>query len=272
MHAERSAIPHPTIDLELFVVPVYTGLIALGAVAGLAAAYVVLRSRSRRASAPGAYIDGALIVFIAGWIGARAYHILTNWDYYRARPEEITAWGVGGLGMRGALMLGVLAVLLFARVRRFSAGHLLDAAAVGLAIGQTIGWIGALVQGANYGVVSDSAIAQELPDLYGLTNLRFPVQHAEIALFAVILAALGLLALERRPAGWLFGVYLLLSSLGNFALGFERGDQTAYVGALRVDQLVDAALVPVALAGLSVLTFKTRRGATETRHAALQAK
>ncbi len=256
----------------MFVVQVYTGLVALGAVTGLAVAYLFLHSRSRRASAPRAYIDGALLVFIAGWIGARAYHILTNWDYYRARPEEFTAWGVGGLGMRGALILGFIALLVYARVRRFSPGYLFDAAALGLAIGQSIGWIGALVQGANYGVVSESSIAQESPDLYGLVDLRFPVQHAEIALFTLIFIALELLALQRRPAGWLFWVYLFLSSLGNAALGFERGDQTAYVGALRVDQLVDTALVMIALAALVVMAFKTRPGATDAHRATLQAE
>lgn len=195
---------------------------------------------------------------VAGWIGARVYHILTNWDYYRARPEEITQWGVGGLGIRGALLLGFAALWVYARVRRFGFGHLLDASALGLAIGQAIGWIGALVEGANYGVVSTSPLAQELPDLHGLLEWRFPVQQAETTVFVLLFLALVTLALQPRPAGQIFWIYLLIASLANATLGYQRGDPTSYIGAWRIDQLVDAALALIALAALATQRLRMR--------------
>ena len=238
---------HPTIDLDFFEIPVYTAMVALGAAAGLLAAYLFLRTRSRRASALPVFIDGALIAFAAGYIGARAYHVATNWDYYAARPEEIAQPGLGGLGMRGAFILALIALMFYSAVRKISFWYFADAAALGLAIGQALGWVGALAQGANYGVVSDSQIAMDLPDLYSLIQPRFPLQHFEIALFAVLFVGLVIAAAQRPRAGTLFAAYLLLASLGNFALGFQRGDDTAYVGALRIDQVVDAAFVVIAL-------------------------
>lgn len=238
---------HPTIDLDFFELDVYTALVALGILAGLLVAYLFLRSRSRRASAFAAFLDGALVALAAGWTGARGYHVLTHWEYYAARPEEIAQLGLGGLGIRGGLVLAFLAVFVYARVRRLSFGHLADAAALGLSIGQAIGWAGALVQGANYGVVSDSRIAMELPDLYGLVQPRFPLQPVEIALFAVLFIGLLWQAAQRRTPGTLFLMYLLIASAANALLGFQRGDETAYAGPWRVDQLVDLALVFCAL-------------------------
>ncbi len=242
---------NPTIDLEWFEIPVYTAIVGFGAAAGLLAAYLFLRSRSRRASAPPVFLDAALLAFAVGWIGARAYHVATHWDYYVARPEEIAQPELGGLGIRGALVLGLAALVIYAAARRISFWYFADAAAIGLAIGQAIGWVGALIQGANYGVVSDSQIAMDLPDLYGLVQPRFPLQPAEMTLFALLFIVLLFIAAQRPRAGTLFIVYLLLASAANFVLGFQRGDDTAYVGALRIDQVVDAA--SIVLAGLIAL-------------------
>ena len=230
---------HPTFDLDFTEIPQYTALIILGALIGLAATWLYLRWRYRRAATLPIFLGGALIVFIAGWIGARAYHVATNWDYYVARPDEITQIGLGGMAMRGALILGFIALIVYARWRKIVLAKVLDAAALGLAIGQAIGWAGAFVQGANYGVVSDSQIAMDLPDLYGLVAPRFPLQHAEIILFAVLGLGLVALAFYKPKPGILFLVYALIASIGNFALEFQRGDETLWFSGLRIDQWVD---------------------------------
>ncbi len=244
----------PTIDLYLIELPIYTALVGLGLAVGLLAAYVYLRAR--RLTRLDLFLDGALLALAAGWMGARVYHVIMRWDYYQTRPDEIASlsglWDgsmPGGLGMRGAVLLGLAAVALYAGVRRLSFWHLADAAALGLAVGQAIGWVGALAQGANYGIVSDSRLALELSDLYGLMAPRFPLQHVEILVYGVVFLVLLALAAQNRPPGTLFFVYLIAVSLSNAALGFQRGDETAYWGALRVDQIVDAAVAALAMAG-----------------------
>jgi phosphatidylglycerol:prolipoprotein diacylglycerol transferase len=222
------------------------------------------------------FLNAALLSFAAGWIGARAYHVLMRWDYYQARPDEIAPLSAvlngtmpGGLGIRGAFLLGLLAVALYAKVQRLSFWRMADAGALGLALGQAIGWVGALVQGANYGVVSDSRLAVESADLYGLVAPRFPLQHVEILLYALVF--LGLLALaaptplaaQKRPPGTLFFVYLIVVSLANTALGFQRGDETAYWGNLRVDQIVDVLYAAVGFAAWIAQSRTDRRVAAQ---------
>ncbi len=259
---------HPTIDLSWIEIDEYSAFVGLGVLAGLAIAFLYLRTRSRRASAPGPFVDCAFVTLAAGWLGARAYHIAMHWEYYAARPEEITQVGLGGLAVRGGVLLGLLALLLFARVRRISAGYLLDAAALGLAIGQAIGWAGALVQGAYYGIPSDSQFAVELPDVYGLVELRFPVQQVEIALYAVLFVWLLVLAAQRRRTGTLVLTYLIVSSLANVAIGFQRGDDTAYWGTWRVDQVIDLAAGLIAIGGLLWQWIVGRAGVIKSRSTA----
>lgn len=244
---------HPTIDLGFKEISLYTALVILGAVIGLVSAFLFLRTYSRRVYSLELFLDAALVTFAAGWIGARAYHVLLSWDYYSTRSDQILSWEAGGLGMRGALIAGSMALAIFARVRRVSFWRLADAAGLGLAIGQALGWVGAFVEGANYGAVNDSAIAMELPNLYGIVEPRVPVQYAEIALFVLLFVGLFGWSLQRPRIGVLFVVYLGAAALGNFALGFFRGDESVYLGGLRVDQVFDAAFVAAALVGWRLL-------------------
>ncbi len=253
---------HPTIDLEFIELSFYSVLVLLGLLAGLAVAYLYLRGRSRRLRAPGAFLDSVLVALGTGWVGARAYHVLTHWEYYQARPEEIAQFDLGGLAIRGAFIAAFAGVALYARLRRVSFWHLADAAALALALGQAVGWVGALVHGANYGVISESPPAMDLPDLYGLVQPRFPLQHAEIALFALVFVGLLIMAGQRRRPGSLFLAYLFVVSAANLALGFERGDETLYVYGMRIDQIVDAILAAAGLTGLLAQKWMERRALT----------
>ncbi len=247
---------HPQLDLDFVQIDWYTALVALAILLGLAAAFIYLRWRTRPVFPVTIFFDGALLVLAAAWLGARGYHVLAHWDYYATRPGEILSFGAGGLGIRGAIVLGFVALALYARWRRLRWARLLDASALGLALGQAVGWVAALVEGANYGIVSESRIAQDLPDIYGLIDPRFPLQHIEIIFFALLFIFLAAIAGRRPRSGFVFLVYLLLSSLANGLLGFGRADETAYLGTLRIDQIFDTALALLALVGLAVFQWR----------------
>jgi phosphatidylglycerol:prolipoprotein diacylglycerol transferase len=236
---------------------VYTVMLTLAAISGFGAAYFFAR---RWGIATNVFLDGAILVTLAGIVGARAYHVAMRWDYYRANPDDILNLAQGGLGMRGALILGLIALVIYARVRHLALGQLLDAGAVGLALGQALGWLGAHYAGVNYGIVSDSVWAVELADIYGLVEPRYPVQVWASAFFAVLFLALALSAWRMRGlAGGLFLAYLLAASLGGFASGFIRGDETLYVGDWRADQLVDVDWVAVALIAMGARLMRSQQ-------------
>lgn len=236
-----------TIDLFFIELSTYTAFVLLGIGAGLGVALAYVRWRARRTLPPGVFLNVALVTLAVAYLGARAYHVALNWEYYSARPETMAQFGAGGLAMRGAFIAGALALFVYARLRRLNVDKLADAAALGLALGQAIGWVGALARGANYGMVSDAPFALELPDVYGLVAPRFPLQHLQIGVFALTFIILVILAMNKPRAGTLFWVYVGVTAAANFVLGFYRGDETLYVGALRVDQVVDLMLVAFAV-------------------------
>ncbi len=225
--------------------PVYSLFILLAAVVGLLVAVVY----AYRTNLPlTILLDAALVVVILGSIGARAYHVLAHWDYYQQNMDDILNLSQGGMGLRGGLILGLAGLALFAFLRRAPFWQLADAGALGLALAQSIGWNGARLVGANYGVASDWAFAQDLPDVYGIINPRVPVQSLAMVFFFMLFLVLGWMAWRGRPrAGMLFFIYLIVAALGGLVLGSLRADETLIWNGWRIDQWIDLLLAGAGL-------------------------
>src|SRR5207237_10266839 len=76
---------------------------------------------------------------LAGLVGARAYEVIFNWDYYGQHPSKIPAVWEGGLAMHGGLIVGPLVGVLLARKWHVPILRGLDVTAPGIVLGQAIG-------------------------------------------------------------------------------------------------------------------------------------
>lgn len=90
--------------------------------------------------------DALLWVLGGGLVGARLYHILSLWEFYRQHPLAVLFLWNGGLGIYGALGGGLFGLLVFLKLGRTRLRQgfgevfaLLDIAAPGLAVGQAVG-------------------------------------------------------------------------------------------------------------------------------------
>ncbi len=247
---------------------VYSLFILLAALLGLTAACFY----GRQVQLPLAMLlDAALVVVLAGAVGARAYHVLSHWDYYAQNLDDITNLAQGGMGLRGAFILGLGALLSFVFLSRTAGGSasfwkLADAGAIGLVLAQSIGWYAAQLVGANYGVVSDSPLARDLPDVYGLVAPRMPVQWLATIFFFGLFVALAWTAWRTRPReGMIFLTYLIFSALGGWVLGAWRADETLNWNGWRIDQWIDVMWIGVGLVVLgmriSPIPLLLKRGA-----------
>ena len=102
--------------------------------------------------------NALIIAIILGIIGARIYHVFSEpaggtvgWSYYREHPIEILYIWHGGLGIYGAIVGGVLGVVLYAWRARLHPFQWLDYGAPGLALGQAIGRWGNFINQELYG-------------------------------------------------------------------------------------------------------------------------
>jgi hypothetical protein len=67
-----------------------------------------------------------LIALFGAWIGARVAFIFLHWSYYQIHQNEILQIWMGGLHWSGAILGGLILILLFAGIRNRSLSHLLD--------------------------------------------------------------------------------------------------------------------------------------------------
>src|SRR5207244_12175173 len=84
-------------------------------------------------------INAAQWAILAGLLGARAYEVIFNWDYYGQHPSKIPAVWEGGLAMHGGLILGPLVGVWLAARWRLPVLRCVDVAALAFALGQAFG-------------------------------------------------------------------------------------------------------------------------------------
>lgn len=129
--------PQPVLaELGPFTIHWYGLFLSLGAVAG----YVVFRWLGRRYRLPARQLETLyFLTVLAGFIGARLYHVLNEWGYYAAHPNEVLAVWNGGLAIHGGLLAGLAVFILYARRQGLSFWLLADLAVPAVALGQAIG-------------------------------------------------------------------------------------------------------------------------------------
>ncbi len=123
--------------------PVPVRAYALCIVAGVIAAIWIGDRRWRaRGGRPEEVADIALWAVPFGIVGARLYHVLTDYDRYfgaDGNPWEALYLWRGGLGVWGAIALGAVGALIAAKRRGIKVPPLLDALAPGVLVAQAFG-------------------------------------------------------------------------------------------------------------------------------------
>ncbi|MGB2711628.1 MAG: prolipoprotein diacylglyceryl transferase family protein [Conexibacter sp.] len=179
---------------------------------------------------------------IGGLVGARLYYVVQHYDDVK---DDLVGNIFSGAGLvwYGGLMGGIVAVLLWARWRRFLTLQLLDLAAPALALGYAIGRIGCQISGdGDYGKASDLPWAMGYPDGAVPTAPGVTVQPTPI--YETL--SMGLLALvlwrvrDAVQTGALFGLYLVGAGLERFLVEFaRRNDEVAgFLTAAQIESLV----------------------------------
>ena len=70
--------------------------------------------------------DVILFVMPIGILGARAYFVAFQWDYYSLHPNELLAFWNGGLAIYGGIIAGVITLLIVCKVKKIKPFAMLD--------------------------------------------------------------------------------------------------------------------------------------------------
>lgn len=226
---------------------IYAVLIGMGATLGV---WQVIRTAPARQAER--WADAALLTLLLALVGARAAHVGLEWAYYAEYPLEIPAFWMGGLSWWGAVLGGMLGVLLAAwrlRLGLASAGDGLARLVSPLAVGA---WLGCWQAGSAYGASVPAGAWWGVPsaDEAGVVAGRVPLQ-----LFAALLVVVfDWLYIRFGNVAFGSGIYSGLTAFSLAAavlmVSFFSAQPSLQVQGMALDSWI-----ALGLAGLALLTM-----------------
>lgn len=238
------AIPSPgfkVLNLGPLSFRAYGVAIAIGA---LTAIWIARKRWSEYGGDPEEITSLALVAVPAGLIGARLYHVITDWSslYSDGRwwPDAFMIWN-GGLGIPGGLIAGSIAAVLMTRRLGLEWRRVGDAVAPAIPVAQAIGRLGNWFNQEVFGRPTN------LPWGLRIDVANRPFGYAKFATFHptflyeglwnLALAAFIMVVSRRvvlRPGRW-FAMYVMGYGLGRLWVEGLRIDRASLVLGLRVN-------------------------------------
>ncbi len=267
----------------------YGILIVFGA---LLAAFLSTIEARRRGEDPEHVWNLLTWCLILGIIGARLYHVVSSptgnfagWAYYRDNPIDIIRFwdassgivGLRGLGIFGAILGGIVAIVAYTAIQRLSLLRWLDIPAPALLLAQAIGRLGNRLNQELYGPLTNlpwafhinpnypcqepdgSPMACGAPDRLDASARQWYATHGFHPTFYYeatwdVVGFVLLWFLARRLRNWLrdgdvFFMYLIWYPLGRFWVELFRPDAWR-IGALATAQWLAVIGILIGVGGI----------------------
>jgi phosphatidylglycerol:prolipoprotein diacylglycerol transferase len=186
--------------------------------------------------------DALLWVLIPALVGARLWYVIQaviggSDAFSLSRPLDIINPRTGGMNIFGGAVFGIIALIIYTRVKKVNGWLLADGALMGLLIGQGIGRFGNFINVELYGPPTNSSwFGMLVPEMYRMAQFRglppetrfHPTMIYEAAW--LFLSFIVLYVLFRRfqkqfVHGVISGAYFILAGFGRFITEFWRPDQ-----------------------------------------------
>jgi len=202
----------------------------------------------------------AVYAVIAGVIGARLYHVVTDWSRFEDDLGSIPLIWEGGLGIPGGLLAGITVGAWQAKRRGIRPAVAMTFGMPSIALAQAIGRWGNWFNQELFGKPTDLPWGLEIDQQYlpigEAPGTTFHPTFLYESLWNFALCAV-LLAVQQRfqlAAGRLLGVYLIGYGVGRYWIEGLRIDPTHQIAGLRLNQWVSL----VAIVAGVVLLLVTR--------------
>lgn len=196
------------------------------------------------------FLDILLVAVPSSVICARIYYVAAMWNDYKNNIADVFKIWEGGIAIYGAIIGGVISVLICCRFKKISFLKVADICSPALFIGQIIGRFGNFVNMEAYGYNTDlpwgmtsETIKSELLALQkkGI-NVNPDMCVHPTFLYESLWNALGLILIlilkkHKRHSGEMFAFYIAWYGLGRFFIEGLRTDSLMFHG-LRISQII----------------------------------
>ena len=258
------SIPSPSsgsLDLGPITLRMYGFMIALGVIA---AVWLMGKRFMSKGINPDHASGLAMWIVPAGIIGARAYHVITDWRRFEGNWGEAVQIWRGGLGILGGVIFGLVAAFFYCRKHELDIKEVMDGVAPALALAQSIGRWGNYFNQELFGRPTN------LPWGLQIDQRRRPIEYVAEETFhptllyeslwnaLVVFTLIKLGKLGKLPSGLLMAAYFALYSIGRLWIEALRIDEASNLAGLRINLWVFSAVL---IASISLLATKTKQHA-----------
>ena len=264
-----ATIPSPdrnTISIGGFELHMYAVMIIIGIVVA-----VVISERRfvARGFPKGTALDLVVWAVPFGIVGARLYHVITDWQTYfgasrtREPVEALYIWQ-GGLGIWGAIAGGALGVYIAARRKHLSFADIADAVGAGPAGRPGDRQVGQLVEPGALRRPDVLPWGLEIDPGHGAGQHRQRYLPADLSLESLWDVSVALICIwaDRRfrlDRGRVFMLYVALYCAGRAVTEALRSDHASMLAGLRINEWVSIGLFVVAVGYIVVVSRRPRQ-------------
>lgn len=217
-------------------------------------AWTAVRAKPRQAEQ---VVGTGLVALAGGLLGGRVVYVVVQWEYFRFHPAEALQPWLGGFSGPGALLGGILALAMTARLARQPLPRLADTLLPLFGLLAVTGWIGCWMAGCAYGPQVVAWWSLPTRDEWGTWSARLPLQ------WIGALLTLGLLWGLDRGRRWPEGIAASLGLTGIglelFALSFLRADPVPVWADLRLDTWAGLSFALLGSLALGWLVHRSRQ-------------
>ena len=224
-------------------------------------------------------LDGVLWIVPFAIVCARIYYCAFSWDSFASNPIRCLYIWEGGIAIYGGVIGAVIGILVFCKIKKLSAGAVLDLVLLGFLIGQAMGRWGNFFNREAFGSYTDSLLAMRIsvpiPGAAPAQDAALLLQKAveggyegaiqvhptflyESLWNIVGFVLLHFLSKKRRYDGQIALGYAAWYGLGRVWIEGLRMD-SLYWGPFRVSQLLAGATCVIAVALLIFLHFRPHK-------------
>lgn len=195
-------------------------------------------------------IDLSPYLVIFGIIGARLYYCILNYDFYLRFPTEILAIRHGGISIHGAILGGLIGLIIFAKRHNLSIIKLADTSAIGLALAQSIGRWGNFFNSEAFGTPTNLPwklyiAPQYRPIPYNNVEYFHPTFLYESILDFIVFIILFIVAknYKSKKSGDVALLYLIMYSIVRIFVEHFRIDSVCYVCGIPIATVVSSIIL-----------------------------
>ena len=224
--------------------------------AGIMLGLIIAAFEEKRKGFPKDFvIDLGFWLILAGIVGARAYYVLFNLDYYLKEPLQIFATWNGGLAIHGGIIGGLIALIIFCKKKNIEVIRACDLAVPSLIIAQAIGRWGNFFNSEAHGPLTTLAYLKDMniPDfvikgMYINGNYYIPTFYYESlwCILGFIILMVLRYVLKKHNKGILTSVYLIWYGIGRVYIESLRTD-SLMLGNIKIAQLVSILSIVVGI-------------------------